>query len=100
LAKGRGEHLLPGEKMIIVIRIVNFLISLLVFVVIVNSFLTFLLSPYHPIRLTLAKIVEPLLNPIRRIIPSTGGIDLSPLILIILLQILGAVVVALLRSIF
>lgn len=37
----------------------------------------------------LNKMVEPALRPIRRVIPSIAGIDLSPIILIIALQVLG-----------
>jgi len=33
----------------------------------------------------LARITEPLLRPIRRILPSFGGIDLSPLVLILII---------------
>jgi len=84
--------------MFIAIRIVNILISLLTLAVFVYSLLSFFLSPYHPVRETLAKFVEPLLAPIRRVLPPTGGIDLSPLVLIILIQILGAILIALLRS--
>jgi len=63
------------------------------------SILSFFLSPYHPIQNVLSQIVEPMLNPIRNRIPPMSGIDLSPLILIILLQVLGSILVALLRSI-
>ncbi|NHO32698.1 YggT family protein [Acetobacter sp. LMG 1636] len=34
----------------------------------------------------LNKLVEPVLNPIRRIMPSLGNVDLSPLILLLGLQ--------------
>jgi len=33
-------------------------------------------------------ILDPLLNPIRRLMPHTGAIDFSPLVLLVLLQIL------------
>ncbi|HEX8415594.1 MAG TPA: YggT family protein [Sphingomicrobium sp.] len=36
----------------------------------------------------LDRILEPLYRPIRRILPDFGGIDLSPLVLIILINIL------------
>ena len=84
--------------MIIAIRIVNITISLLTLLVFVYSLVSFFLSPYHPVRETLGKVVNPLLAPIRRLLPSTSGIDLSPLVLIIILQILGAVLISLLRS--
>lgn len=35
---------------------------------------------------TLSKLLEPLLRPIRRILPDLGGIDISPIILIIVLN--------------
>ena len=36
----------------------------------------------------LAPVVEPVLNPIRRIIPPMGGLDLAFLVLILVLQVL------------
>ncbi len=42
-------------------------------------------NQYHPAAVFLYKITEPVLEPIRRIIPSIGGIDVSPLIVFIAL---------------
>lgn len=39
----------------------------------------------------IARLVEPLLRPIRRILPLVGGIDLSPLALLLLLQVAAIV---------
>ena len=39
-----------------------------------------------------ALVAEPPLNQLRRVLPRAGGIDFSPLILIIALQIVGSVV--------
>ena len=38
-----------------------------------------------------ARMVAPLLKPIRRIVPLVGGVDLSPLVLLVVLQIAGIV---------
>lgn len=43
----------------------------------------------------IGRMVAPLLNPIRRVIPLLGGVDLSPLVLLVLLQIAGIVLGAL-----
>ena len=43
-------------------------------------------SGYSPIAMLLGQIVDPVLRPARRLLPSLGGIDLSPLIVLILLQ--------------
>ncbi len=39
----------------------------------------------HPAAVFLHKITEPVLAPVRRVIPSIGGIDLSPIIVFIAL---------------
>jgi YggT family protein len=41
---------------------------------------------YNPLTSVLASISEPLLRPVRRIIPPIAGLDLSPLFVIIGLQ--------------
>jgi YggT family protein len=41
---------------------------------------------YNPITALVSTIAEPVLKPFRRIIPSVGGLDISPLFAIILLQ--------------
>lgn len=43
----------------------------------------------------LERLVLPLLMPIRRVVPLVGGIDLSPLVLLLLLQVAGIVLGAL-----
>jgi len=50
--------------------------------------LSYFMDPYHPVRMTVNRLVDPLLNPIRRILPQTGMIDFSPLVAIIGIQIL------------
>jgi YggT family protein len=48
--------------------------------------------------MTLERLTEPLLRPIRRFLPDLGGIDISPIILLIGLQFLGMVVTWLFMS--
>lgn len=74
------------------IHLVSRLLSLLI---IVDAILSFVLSPFHPIREFMGKILQPLYNPIRRIIPSAGGLDFSPLVLLIIVQLLEALLVSL-----
>ncbi len=82
----------------IAIRILSSLVSVLSFLIFVYSLLTFFLDPYHPVRRTIGQFIEPLLAPIRRVVPPVGGLDFSPLILIVLLQVLGALLRAILLS--
>lgn len=65
------------------------------FIVIVDVLLSYFMNPYHPVRAFMDRIVEPLLSPIRRVMPSIAGLDFSPLVLIVILQILESVLVSL-----
>lgn len=44
------------------------------------------IAPHHPIMPVLAQFTRPLLLPVRRIIPPIAGVDLSPVIVLILLE--------------
>jgi YggT family protein len=55
-------------------------------------------SPYHPAVDFLYRITEPILAPLRRAIPPVGMVDISPVIAIILLQIIQQILVAIIRG--
>jgi len=76
--------------------IVRTLFDLLSFAVIIDSVLSFVLPPFHPVRSFLDRIVQPMLNPLRRIIPPLGGLDLSPIALILLIQLVETLILRLL----
>jgi YggT family protein len=78
------------------IYFINLLVQVITLLVIVKVILSYFMSPYHPIRETIDRLVNPLLDPIRRILPSTGMIDFSPLVLLILVQLLGNVLISIL----
>ncbi|MPM28508.1 hypothetical protein SDC9_75034 [bioreactor metagenome] len=71
-----------------VASIIQLIFQLLTFVIFADVLLSFFMSPYHPIRKTLDSIVNPMLEPIRRIVPPVQGIDFSPMVLLIVVQIL------------
>lgn len=71
----------------ILVSIIDVVADLLVLVVIVDSILTYFLSPYHPLRSALDRLVQPMLVPLRRFIPPIGMLDFTPLVLIILIQV-------------
>jgi YggT family protein len=79
------------------ITAINTLISALILATFIYVLLGYFLPPSHPIRRVLGQVIEPLLQPIRKLIPPLGGFDLSPLILMIVLQILGFILVSILR---
>ena len=71
------------------------LIDLIIFVVIVTAILSWLIAfdvlnvrnpTVNRIVNVLMAVTDPLLRPIRRFMPNLGGIDISPIILLLLLQ--------------
>ncbi len=84
--------------MVFLADLINRIIQLIIIVVIIQAFLSFFMSPFHPVRQAIDRIVEPMLAPIRRFVPPIGMIDLSPFILIILLEVLGSIITRLLVS--
>ena len=69
---------------IVYLVIIQFVIGLLFAFNVVSASNQFLMQVYNSIN----ALLEPLLNPIRRILPATGAIDFSPLALIMGLNIL------------
>lgn len=82
----------------LLIQLIQALSTLLVIVVIVDVVLSYFLSPFHPVRSALDRIVEPLLAPIRRVVPPVQMIDFSPIVLIILIQVVEWVLIAVLSQ--
>lgn len=83
---------------IILINVIQVTATVLSIVILVDVVLSFFMAPYHPLRQTLDSFVEPMLAPIRRIMPRTGMLDFSPLILLILIQVIESVLVQLLLA--
>ncbi|MBP7981193.1 MAG: YggT family protein [Tolumonas sp.] len=60
--------------------------SLLFWVLIARAILSWISQGRSPIEYVLYQLTEPLLSPIRRFLPSLGGLDLSVLVLFLILQ--------------
>ncbi|MBR62276.1 MAG: YggT family protein [Dehalococcoidia bacterium] len=45
------------------------------------------LSPTNPITIIVYGVSEPMLKPVRRLLPNTGGLDFSPIVVIILIMV-------------
>jgi len=69
--------------------IVSAIVSWLVAFGIINSYSRFV----RTVGDTLARITEPALQPIRRVIPAINGIDLSPLVLFFIIIFLQRIVI-------
>ena len=78
------------------IALIRLLSNLITWGVIIHTLLGYFLGPFHPARQVTSRLFEPLLNPIRQMLPQGGMLDFSPLILIILVQLLEIVIISVL----
>lgn len=74
-------------SIVVMLVIVQFVLSLLISFNVVNMHNQFVEAIWKAVN----AILDPILSPIRRFMPNTGAIDLSPLVLIIGLEILRIV---------
>lgn len=83
--------------MVLINNLVGFiglLLNLYTWIIIAAALITWVSpDPYNPIVRLLRQVTEPVLQPIRRLIPTyKTGIDFSPLIAIILIQLIEQVI--------
>lgn len=74
-------------SVIIILVIVQFVISLLVAFNVVSMHNQWVAAIYRAVN----ALLEPILRPIRRLMPDTGAIDFSPLVLIVLLNVVNII---------
>lgn len=76
--------------------VVSFAGNILELLVIVSVILSYFMDRYHPVRRWVDSVVDPMLAPIRRVVPLIGMLDISPIILIILIRIISNLIIKLL----
>lgn len=81
------------------ITMAKWAVNILLWIVLIQAVLSWV-NPMAPIMPLLHTLTAPLLNPIRRFMPNLGGLDLSPLVLLILAQVAIMVLQRLAFSLF
>jgi YggT family protein len=80
----------PGPLAIVMVALVDLLrysLYILVFAVIVQAVMSWI-NPYAPLAPVFEAMTRPFLRPLRRFVPPIANIDLTPLILLVMLQVL------------
>lgn len=82
-----GYAATPDELVLdVVLSLVNLTLSLYTISILVYVILSWVAQAhYSPIAMILGQIVGPVLRPVRRILPPIAGLDLSPLLVLILI---------------
>ncbi len=92
-----GGGLLPAAAFLAAVRLLRASIHLLIGAVLLQAILSWV-NPYNAAAPVLDSLTRPFMRPLRRLIPPISGIDLSPLVLFILCELVLMVPVALLES--
>ncbi len=77
---------------------IKYLINILIFIIVARAILSFILPMMgarpHPTLVSvhnlLVQITEPILGPIRRVLPTFGMFDFSPFVVIIVLSVISS----------
>jgi YggT family protein len=83
-----------------VAKLLNFVLSAYIWVIIGRAVISWVnADPYNPIVRFLIQITEPILSRIRKVLPAMGGLDLSPMLLILAIIFLQSFLVPTLQQI-
>ncbi len=84
-----------GSLLIIIARLLNFAIAVYIWIIIVRALISWF-NPNPRSRLVrfIEDLTEPALKPVRSILPNMGGIDLSPLVVLIILYFARSIIVS------
>jgi YggT family protein len=92
-----GPHVVPVVLLLGFINLLKYSIYLLIAAVFIQAVLSWV-SPYSPISPVLESVTRPFMRPLRKLVPTVGRVDLSPLVLFVICQIILMVPLAWLES--
>ncbi len=88
-----------GNFLMAIAKLLNVVLSAYVWIVIARAVISWVNpDPYNPIVRFLRQVTDPLLFRIQRVVPIMGGLDLSPMVLILILVFLQSFLVPTLQQ--
>ncbi|TAM89667.1 MAG: YggT family protein [Candidimonas sp.] len=78
--------MLPMLALAALLTALKWTFNVILWVTLIQAILSWV-NPMAPIMAVLHTLTAPLLDPIRRVLPNTGGLDFSPLVLLIIAQV-------------
>jgi len=79
--------------LVIIIQVIRQTIYILILLKVI---LSYFMDPFHPFRRQIDRLVDPMLRPIRQVVPTFGSFDFSPLILILIVEVITGILLRLL----
>ena len=73
-----------GNFIIAIAQIISAILTILIWIIVIRALISWVNpDPYNQIVQFLYRVTEPILMPIRRILPAMGGFDLSPIVALV-----------------
>ncbi|MFC1872400.1 YggT family protein [Chloroflexota bacterium] len=72
-------------------NLISLVCEIISIIIVIRALLSWVVRYPNLLTKLIDQITEPLISPIRRLLPQTGGIDFSPMIAIILLQLIRVI---------
>jgi YggT family protein len=86
---------LPALVVIALAMLIQFAATALLWMIIVRAVLSFVSpDPYNPVVQMLYRLSDPILKPFQKLIPPIGGLDLSPIFVVLALQLVRMLIAA------
>ncbi len=79
-------------------KILDYTISILIIAILVRIVMSWVIRSYTPITRLIFTFTEPIMRPARRVIPTFGGLDFSPILVLLLLNLADSIGVRFLES--
>lgn len=80
-----------------IIQLVNIFFEVLTWLIIIRCILSFVRhDPYQPIIRFIYEVTEPIMAPFKKMIPAAGGMDFSPIVVLLAITLVQRIVIQLL----
>mgnify|MGYP006198713899 CR=1 FL=1 len=93
-----GQVLLVPSLVLSVIFLIKEILTLLFWILVIRALLSWFSQGRNPVELVMHQLTEPLLRPVRRVIPVMGGLDLSLLVVLLGIQFIQILLTNMLRG--
>lgn len=93
LLKGQAYRV-PGILLWSIAELLSLTVNVFIFSILIEALMSWFNPGHNPLTPLLYRLNYPLLNPARRRLSSTFGIDLSPFVVIVVLQLFSLLIVA------
>ena len=90
-----GMPAFSGLTMLTIAYLLRTILYIYLFIIIIQVIISWINpNAYNPITTIMYQISEPILKPIRQFIPSSGGLDFSPLVALIIINLLVILIIS------